>query len=66
MLVSGDNRGKFEANLLYVESKSDFGTTAGKSFTAFFARGGVEFVDESKSLRIGQIIQPLNFICPLR
>ena len=37
------NRGKFEANLLYVESESDFGATAGKSFTVFFARGGVEF-----------------------
>ena len=35
--------GKFEANLLYVESESDFGATAGKSFTIFFARGGVEF-----------------------
>ena len=35
--------GKFEANLLYVESESDFGATAGKSFTVFFARGGVEF-----------------------
>ena len=42
-MVSGDNRGKFEANLLYVESESDFGATAGKSFTVFFARGGVEF-----------------------
>ena len=30
--------GKFEANLLYVESESDFGATAGKSFTVFFAR----------------------------
>ena len=30
MLVSGDNRGKFEANLLYVESESDFGATAVK------------------------------------
>ena len=35
--------GKLEANLLYVESESDFGATAGKSFTVFFARGGVEF-----------------------
>ena len=35
--------GKFEANLLYVKSESDFGATAGKSFTVFFARGGVEF-----------------------
>ena len=43
LLVSGDNIGKFEANLLYVESESDFGATAGKSFTVFFARGGVEF-----------------------
>ena len=43
LLVSGDNRGKFEANLLYVESESDFGATAGKSLTVFFARGGVEF-----------------------
>ena len=34
---------KFDANLLYVESESDFVATAGKSFTIFFARGGVEF-----------------------
>ena len=33
----------FEANLPYVESESDFGATAGKSFTVFFARGGVGF-----------------------
>ena len=35
LLVSGEKRGRCEANLLYVES--DFGAT-GKSFTVFFAR----------------------------
>ena len=46
-------RGKFEANLLYVESESDFGATAGKSFTVFFpARGTLNLIDESKSLPV--------------
>ena len=52
MLVSGDNRGKFEANLLYVESESDFGATAGKSFQYSSHVGALNLIDESKSLPV--------------
>ena len=52
MLVSGDNRRKFEANLLYVESESDFGATAGNHSQYSSHVGALNLIDESKSLPV--------------
>ena len=51
MLVSGDNRGKFEANLLYVES--DFGVPQLGNHSQYSSHvGALNLINESKSLSV--------------
>ena len=54
---SGDNRRKFEANLLYVESESDFGARASVPQLGNHSQysshvGALNLIDESKSLPV--------------
>ena len=66
MLVSGDNRGNFEARLLYVESESDFGATAGKSFTQYSSHvGTLNLIDESKSVPVEANNSTINLHLPV-